>query len=284
MTVGKNNEPLEMEEINKLLGIEPANESADESANEPKDEDSDKTPAGEFDVNEEDEDGDDKDADDADDAENAEPADKQPSIADDIEAIKQRMAELTESIKPASDDVSKNEQDPVAPVMDEMPEIDLFADGIDDIMEDKEVFQEWFSSTIQKIRAADRDSIMTMVYKNIPGIIQKHVIEQVEGKASASKFYEEHSDLVEHKKEVAKMAQVVKESFPELDKKEFFIKVADMTRNMLGLEQTVKNKATEKPGKKPALNNKSVRAVSKRSAGEELAGMEKEISDLINLM
>ncbi len=187
----------------------------------------------------------------------------------------------------ATNTVSTDEQNVNVPVIDPVTEMDFFADvDMDEIFEDKDTFKSWFKSTMQKTREADRDNLLSMLYKNIPGIIQQHVVQQVEGKSTAEQFYVKHADLVNNKNDVAKMANFVKDQYPDLGRDEFFEKVADMTRNMVGIKQTISDSPNEKPGKKstPALNNKSVKAVSNRNQKEEATGMEKEIQELVNLM
>lgn len=208
------------------------------------------------------------------------------SSTDEIAQLKARIAEL-ENPAPTSDEPATEEPDVMIPVVDDLQDVDFFTEhSMQEVLEDEDVFKTWFADSINKVRKADRDSIMQMVYKNLPAIIQKHVIEQVENKSGADKFYADNPDLASHKKRVAIMANTVKEMFPELSGNEFLSKVADMTRQAVGLEKDIKEAPAEKPGKKtkPALVSKSVKAVTKRNPPEELDSMEKEIQDLLNVI
>ena len=155
-------------------------------------------------------------------------------------------------------------------------------------MQEPEQFKSWFVKTINEVRKADKDALLQSMLQHIPGVIQHHVSQQVEGQASAKRFYDENPDLINHKPKVAKMANFVKEQYPELgdDAGKFFAKVAELVRAAEGLTKQVKeeDKPTKKPANKAALVNKSVKAKARRATPEELTGQEKEIQELINIL
>jgi hypothetical protein len=216
------------------------------------------------------------------DTDSGKPIDEVSTLKGELAELKAMLAELKTA---KATEVIKDED--TGPVFTEMQDIDFFKDSdISEIIRDEDTFKSWFSTTMDNVRKSDRETILATLYKNIPAIIQKHVIEQVDAKETASTFYSKHDDLAAHKQTVAKTAVFVQENFPGIPKAEFFDKVAELTRTALGIVRKVENSGSEKPGKvvKPALVDKSIRAVSKRGPADDLAGIEKEIAELMAIM
>lgn len=205
-----------------------------------------------------------------------------------LDALRQEIRELKaaqqkgtgEEAAPAAEESALPELKP------EAVEIDIMGDAsFDEIVDDEEKFKSWAKSLVAKTQEATQDSI----YKKLPQVIQAYAEQQLEVKSRAKEFYSNHPDLTEHKAEVAKSANLIAASEPDLDYDQFFKRVADHARYMLGIDpKKTKGESEEKGGDKkkggkPALNQKSSRS-NARSAGKqpELSGIEQDISEMLN--
>lgn len=216
------------------------------------------------------------------------PAEPEPSKeeSEELKALRAELAELKAKMNgEPSETASPGEES--APAMPELKaeavEIDLFGGKkYDEIMEDEGAFTEWAKNLTARVQEATQESI----YKKLPQVIQAYAEQQLEVKSRAKDFYTNHPDLAEHKAEVAKSANLIAQAEPGLDYDQFFKKVADHARYMLGIDgKKTKGDGKEENGKKPskpALNNKSAKSNSRSAAkAPDLSGIEKDITDML---
>jgi len=203
---------------------------------------------------------------------------------DELTALKNKIAELEGKLnKPSEEPETPEEPKATLPELKpEAQEIDIFGgQSFNDIVDDEESFSSWAKNLVTKVQEATQESI----YKRLPEVIQAYTDQQLEVKTKAQQFYKDFPDLSEHKREVAKSANLIAQAEPGLEYDEFFKKVASHARYMIGIDSD-KTKEKEEHGKerkrKPALNQRSAKADSRATNRQpELQGMEKEISDML---
>lgn len=212
-----------------------------------------------------------------DDNENVSDESESKSQTDDkYDALLTKIQELEAKLADKSTG-GEDKKDDFTPESAALDEIDYF-DGVsfDDLIEDEGKFKDWFKDSLKKTREADQKSFMTAVYQALPKIISTYVHEQVNATQSANAFYEQNPDLADYKQKVVEAANTIAHIKPNLSREDFYKEVASLTRYQLGL----KEKATKRD-KKPALNNKSVKAKSLRTPPKELEGFDKAVDEMM---
>lgn len=205
-----------------------------------------------------------------------------------LEQLKQTVADLQKKLngeEPPAEPPAEEESVDLKP---EVRDLDLFETySFEDISGDEDKFKAWAGDFAKKVQEATQEAI----YQRIPKVVDASTKQKIDAQARAAEFYANNADLANHKSDVAKAANVIASTHPELKGDQYMEKVADYTRYVLGLERKTKEKEgkeEEKPPAKesskqsPALNNRTMKSSTRTQPRQEsLEGVEKEIDDMI---
>lgn len=202
---------------------------------------------------------------------------------DPVMQLKAELAAIKEMIQQKGQAEPEEASPPVAlpelkPVI---TDVDLFQGyNFEELMENQDTFKKWAKQLVSKVQEVTQEAI----YKNIPQVIQSYTDQQIAVNSQAQRFYQDNPDLAKYKKEVAKNANLIAQAEPGLSQDDFFKKVASFTRMNLNIntQPTTEEVVSGKPKTKPALNKRSAKATTRMTSQPELAGLEKEISDMLS--
>lgn len=201
-----------------------------------------------------------------------------------IRELEHKLLELQAKVS-GTQEQEDQQQASLPELKPEIGEFDIMAGHTyDELLEDEQTFQKWAKNLVAKTQELTQEAI----YKKIPALIQAYAEQTVDSRTQAMEFYQSNPDLAEYKTEVAKNATLIANAEPNLSREDFHKKVADYTRYQLKLEPAVAKKEEElakKPGnRKPAFNKRSAKAQSRMVKEPDLAGIDKEIDEMIKQM
>lgn len=205
--------------------------------------------------------------------------DPNKELMEELKSLKAELAELKKPKEPASE-----------PEVDEnsfLTPTDLDFDpfeGVDpeSLFDDPKQFQDWFKKTLGTVYKKGQE----IAFDKLKQYTGTHVDKKLSYKDKADEFYSTYNDLRGHRQEVAKAAKLVAQANPNLSMDELFKETAKYARYSLGLSQEPENNSNQNKGgkSKPALNNKSSKAVTRKTKEPELTGQDKEIADMLEIV
>ncbi len=200
-----------------------------------------------------------------------EPTEKEKALEEQNRTLMEKLENLTSMVQ---NSLKKEE-----PKEEELPEEfkgflgDL---DIDDVVSDKQKFEQVLSHVVDHTRRVTMEQMMN----SVPGLVVTQIRQQRALKESVDDFYKENSDLLPVRKTVGAIANEIASENPNIPMNELFEKAAVKTREILGLTKktSARANAPATTRRKPGL---ATPTRANRPSSPQLSPTEKDIVDTL---
>lgn len=202
-----------------------------------------------------------------------------------VKKLTDRVEELTvlEPVSPAPVEVPPEKPPEITPLevptkpVEGIEKIDFLGDAsIDDVLDNKERFNELLNNVLVQATGAAQRKAYERVLLSVPDLVLGHINRQSVITKMVSDFYEVNDDLIPVKKTVGAVANTVHAEHPDWQLEEVFKEAAVRTRTVLGLKKKVGEKGTSAIGDPAFVKTGGGKTVKKSGTT-----LQDEINDLL---